>query len=174
MDSQTQTIRLMHHTTKEYLARRALTLFPDAHSLITHLYLHYLSSGPLTVSKATNEPMSWASESHPLAGRAALYWGEHARESNMSDTLKTTILRYLEDEEVRNTCAEYIGLVQPLTRAFFVDLKEVSALHLASYHGLTAVAQELLEKGNNPDVKDSNKRTPMSWAAERGFHEVVQ
>jgi Ankyrin repeats (3 copies) len=47
-------------------------------------------------------------------------------------------------------------------------------IHLASYLGLKDFVRLLIQAGANPDSKDSYGLTPLSWAASRGYAEVVK
>ena len=47
-------------------------------------------------------------------------------------------------------------------------------LTVGSYLGHEAVVKQLLERGVDPDFKDIDGRTPLSWAAEKGHKEVVK
>ena len=49
----------------------------------------------------------------------------------------------------------------------------MTGLHLATDFGVDTVVRDLLSS-NNPDLKDSHSRTPLSWAAEYGNEAVVQ
>jgi hypothetical protein len=46
--------------------------------------------------------------------------------------------------------------------------RQMTGVHLTAYFGLGDVVMGLLKIGYDPDVKDSDGRTPLSWAAERG------
>lgn len=53
--------------------------------------------------------------------------------------------------------------------------KNMTGLHFASTIGLyTLLEKLLLEKGAEGDPKDSDDRTPLSWAAESGHKAVVK
>ncbi|KAK3947251.1 ankyrin-1 [Pseudoneurospora amorphoporcata] len=50
---------------------------------------------------------------------------------------------------------------------------QVTGVHLAACFGLRDSIVALLKNGNKPDLKDTHGRTPLSYAAERGYEEVV-
>jgi ankyrin repeat protein len=50
----------------------------------------------------------------------------------------------------------------------------MTGVHLAAYFGLGDIVTGLLKIGYDPDVKDSDGRTPLSWAAEHGCEAVVK
>jgi ankyrin repeat protein len=52
--------------------------------------------------------------------------------------------------------------------------RQMTGVHLAAYFGLTGVIMTLLKNRHNPDVKDTNGQTPLSWAAENGHEAVVK
>lgn len=47
-------------------------------------------------------------------------------------------------------------------------------LHLAAFFGLKEIIKLLLRSGQNPDMRDRDGRTPLSWAAARGHKLVVE
>jgi ankyrin repeat protein len=172
LDSDSQTIRLVHYSTQEYLLRHSATIFPNGNASIAFTYLHYLAIGPPNlVTSRTETSISWIT--HPCATRAALLWGEHARFCEMDNNLKDRIIGYLDMEDVRNVCGQRIGLSIEFLDWFNSDVEEVTPLHLASYHGLTKIVQALLERSADISQADSTGRTPLSWAAHRGFQDVV-
>ncbi|KAL0486538.1 ankyrin [Acrasis kona] len=52
--------------------------------------------------------------------------------------------------------------------------QENRAIHLSVMHGHANVLKTLLEKGANPDVKNSDKTTPMLIASGRGYPHIVE
>jgi ankyrin repeat protein len=51
--------------------------------------------------------------------------------------------------------------------------RRVTGLHLAAYLGLKEGMIALID-GYDPDIQNTHKRTPLSWAAESGQREVVE
>jgi hypothetical protein len=51
---------------------------------------------------------------------------------------------------------------------------QMMGVHAAAYFGLREEIAALVEIGCDPDCKDRNDRTPLSWAAERGHVAVVR
>ena len=47
-------------------------------------------------------------------------------------------------------------------------------MHLSSFFGLQQIINSQLENGDEPDLKDSDGRTPLSWAAGNGHDGVVR
>jgi ankyrin repeat protein len=50
----------------------------------------------------------------------------------------------------------------------------VTAVHLAARFGLTEMVAMLLENGHDPDCRNSDGQTPLSWAASIGREAVVR
>jgi ankyrin repeat protein len=57
---------------------------------------------------------------------------------------------------------------------FAEDTIGVSLLHKAAYYGHWQVSLELLFRGAEPCIKDSDARTPIDYALERGHTEVAE
>lgn len=53
-------------------------------------------------------------------------------------------------------------------------LKQIKALHLAVFFGAEEAVNYLLQNFESFDLRDSDGRTPLSWAAEKGHVAVVK
>ncbi len=89
--------------------------------------------------------------------------------------MEQLVLYFLENE------AKILGFTQSMMASkFYLDdsghsqriLRKIIGVHLAAYFGLGEAITALLKNGNDPNVKDSNGRTPLSWTAING-HEAV-
>ena len=50
----------------------------------------------------------------------------------------------------------------------------MTGVHLVAYFGLAEATTALLKNSHDLDSKDSDGRTPLSWAAEKGHEAVVK
>ncbi|PQE31443.1 hypothetical protein CJF32_00008075 [Rutstroemia sp. NJR-2017a WRK4] len=167
VDQESKIIRLVHHTTQEYFERTYKIWFPRAQIEIANACTTYLSLMP---SKLDSEFESRL-RLNPLYSYAAQYWGDHAY-FNPSEA-HAAVLRFLRDEPKVSSASQALMAVQSSSGYSQRVPKQVSALHLAAYFGLTEAMTALIKDGLHPDLKDKNGRTPLSWAAEEGNTEVV-
>lgn len=158
VDQESNIVRLVHYTTQEYFNRFRGQWFPDAHAKIAQASLTYLNfrdfemediqaHDPYTqeIIDIFSKALTKRTESFPLYGYAARFWGHHARGTLMEKdpmalavlqrspkrSLNTSILimsdwrlRYNDDlagkqrQEVKRTglqVAAYFGLLQSAT-----------------------------------------------------------
>ncbi|KAH7555126.1 hypothetical protein BM1_07787 [Bipolaris maydis] len=145
VNEESDTVGLAHYTTQEYLERTQQRWFPDAQALITDSclsYLYFLSSGDCwTVGLDT----MW--QSSDWCVYSAKNWGYHARQVpashervmevlNQSSHLGAT-LGYMYDNL---SCNRFLG------RCIEIDRSPLDGLHLATYFGLEAAFDALLER----------------------------
>jgi hypothetical protein len=106
---------------------------------------------------------------NPLYDYAAQNWGHHAREALVEVT--QLILSFLESEAKVTTSTQAM-----MASDYEYNRKptQMTGVHLAAYFGLAEVTTALLKNGHDPDSKDSNSRTPLSWAAGNGHEAVVK
>jgi hypothetical protein len=80
IDEESNIIRLVHYTTKEYLDRTWERWFPKAHKDITKICVTYLSFTVFADGQCqTDEEFERRLEQHPFYSYAANNWGHHAR-----------------------------------------------------------------------------------------------
>ncbi|RYP11922.1 hypothetical protein DL767_011214 [Monosporascus sp. MG133] len=111
--------------------------------------------------------------SNPLYDYAAHNWGHHARKDiNLSQMVfgflgsKAKVKALNQALMVVKWWFGHSGYSQEYPR-------RITGLHLAAYFGVENLARFLLGS-NGPDLKDSYGRTPLSWAAEKGYKAVVK
>ncbi|PQE22577.1 hypothetical protein CJF31_00001496 [Rutstroemia sp. NJR-2017a BVV2] len=172
VDEESKIIRLVHYTTQEYFERTYKIWFPDAQIEIANACTTYLSFKAFEAGFCPNDKeFESRLRLNPLYSYAAQYWGYHAC-FNFSD-VKAAVLRFLRDEPKVSSASQALMAVQTSSGYSQRVPKQVGALHLAAYFGLTDAMTALIEEGFHPDIKDKNGRTPLSWAAEEGNTEVV-
>lgn len=178
VDHKSNVIRLIHYTTQEYLDRTQDYWFPDAQRSIASTCVTYLSFDAFEAGHCdTDEKFEERLQLNPFYEYAATQWGHHAYGVSIGEQLMDSILNLLESQakvsafnQVR-TISEYSlfwkGYSQEVQR-------QMTGLHVAAYFGLTEAILPLLKNVLDPNVKDTNGRTPLLYAIKNGHEEAVQ
>ncbi|KAH6705255.1 ankyrin repeat-containing domain protein [Leptodontidium sp. MPI-SDFR-AT-0119] len=155
--SESGIIRLVHYTTQEYFERTQRQWFPDAQINITTICVSYLSFNEFESGICQKyEEFERRLQLNTLYDYAAHNWGHHAREASIPCQVKASSQALLVDKRLEN-------------ENYNQDIhKKMTGLHLAAYFGVDNAVQFLISR-NNPDLKDSYGRTPLSWAAGNGY-----
>ncbi|KAK4243163.1 ankyrin repeat-containing domain protein [Corynascus novoguineensis] len=174
VDEESDIIRLVHHTTQEFLERTWKQWFPDTQAEITDICVTYLSfssfESGLCHTKAEFEDRLRLNR---LYAYAACYWGEHAREAGRTSQVA---LDFLTNDCLVGAQVQGMMIKEPMFfQSYSQSLpKQMQGLHVAAYFGISDVLETLLHSSNNNDVKDSFRRTPLWWAARNGHGAVVK
>ncbi|PNP53961.1 hypothetical protein THARTR1_05648 [Trichoderma harzianum] len=177
IDESSEIIRLVHYTTQEFLQQTHEEWFPQGELYMTKVCVTYLSfdtfeNGPCQ----TGEELKQRLESNPLYHYAAHNWGHHARVAAVIDQ---EVIDLLECKAKTEAASQILMAVRPLESSEllsnFIERipGELTRLHLAAYFGVEKAVDHFLRKGDDPDLKDTYGRTPLSWAAENGHVAVV-
>jgi hypothetical protein len=172
VDENSDIVRLVYYTTQDFFERT--NSFPNAHRDITATCVTYLSFDTFATGFCpTNEEFEARLQLNPLYDYAARNWGHHAREAWVEPE---QLIQFLECEakvsassQAMMASREYFGYNN--TRHV---PRQMTGVHLAAYFGLSAIITTFLINGQDLDVRDSYKRTPLSWAAENGHETVVR
>ena len=165
VDNQASTVRLIHHTLREYLCTHC-NLFPRAHLEIAETCLTYLDS-----DQVKRQPDL---SSIPFLKYCSRYWGTHAKRehSDRMTSLAMEILGQYENHVAANSLLEQV--LHPN------DCPDVNApllfggLHCASFFGVVEFITALLGvDGCDANVGDSTGMTSLIWAAKGGQEEAV-
>ena len=160
-------IRLVHYTTQEYFTQILPSWIPSAQTDITMACLTYLSFDVFAAgSCSTDKAYEARLESNPLYDYAANKWGHHACAA--LPQAKDSILKFLRCEALVESC------MQAVCQGSYLFPRQVTGMHLVAYFDWTEVMATLLENGHDPDPKDSQGQTPLSWAAKHGSETVVK
>ncbi|KAH0528099.1 hypothetical protein TsFJ059_003003 [Trichoderma semiorbis] len=177
IDESSEIIRLVHYTTQEFLQQTHEEWFPQGELYMTKVCATYLSfdtfeNGPCQTGDELKERLN----SNRLYHYAAHNWGHHAR---AAATISQQVIDLLECKAKMEAASQILMAVRPLKSSNllsrFVERipRELTRLHLAAYFGVETAVGHFLRKGDNPDLKDTYGRTPLSWAAENGHVAVV-
>jgi ankyrin repeat protein len=173
IDKESNVIRLVHHTTQEYLEQNE-RWFPEAEkslatSCVTYLSFSYFEGGFCP----TDEEFEKRLQQYPLYSYAARNWGGHAQRAPTK--AQELILSFLKSEAKVSASSQ----AMLASRLFTGDSgytqrvsKQMTGAHLAAYFGLEN-AMVSLRSVYDLDGRDSYGRTPLSLAAENGHEDVV-
>ncbi|KAI9773772.1 MAG: hypothetical protein M1839_002005 [Geoglossum umbratile] len=177
VDKESNIIRLVHYTTREYFKRTWTSWFPNAQIGITNVCITYLSFDVFETGFCQSDREFEARlQTNVLYDYAARNWGHHACTASIEEGSieEDLILNLLESRakvsatsQAMMASASYSGYSQGAPR-------QVTGVHVAAYFGLVESIIGLLEKEYNPDLQDSDGRTPLSWAADNGHEAVVK
>jgi hypothetical protein len=109
---------------------------------------------------------------NPLHDHAARNWGYHARAALTE--VQQLILDFLDSAAKVSTSSQAMMVFRSKSGYSQRVAEQITGVHLAAYFGLRKVIIALLKNGHDPDVKDTDRRTPVWWAAQNGSVAVVR
>jgi len=162
-------IGLVHFTVEEYFKKKKHIFFPDAEELIAMACIAYLSFDTFeTGFYFTNAEFE---TQLPLYSYAAQNWGHHARATSKVKQLAVDFLmsetKISSYKRAMMVLGCYFGRIRDMGM-------EMTGVHLAAFFGLSQVMTALLGSGCDANVEDAEGRTPLSWAAENGYEDVIE
>lgn len=114
--------------------------------------------------------LQWAALNNRTA--AAQYILEHGGDVNAADHIGQTALHW---SAVRGAIQVAELLLQEGARVNAVDLHGFQTTHVAAQYGQTAFLYHVVTKWNaDPDVPDNDGRSPLHWAAYKGFADCIR
>jgi hypothetical protein len=150
IDQETSTVRLVHYSLDEYLRKQdqifGLTK-AQWHSKIACTCLTFLNFSSLTDREASEESDMTTS----ILYYAATQWGNHLR---MSEDLPDAPLE--------------------LAKEYLNTSSENNPGHIVAFFGIARIISGPIPTAWNLDSKDKNGRSPLSWAAQKGYNAVVK
>jgi ankyrin repeat protein len=167
-------IQLVHYTTQKYFEQMIETWFPNAQYYITGICVTYLSFSAFETGPCrTDDEFEARLKSNELYDYTARHWGNHAREAS---SVHPKVLKFLQ----YTTKVEAAAQAMLARKNYFwndnrIQLvpKQITGLHLAAFFGIAESVTVILQS-TYVDSKDTNGRTPLSWAAGRGHEAVVR
>ncbi|KAM3552465.1 hypothetical protein MY1884_007185 [Beauveria asiatica] len=197
VDADRDIIRLVHETTREYLASHMNCIAPQdaltnienpmetddeentiamakAHRTFAIICVTYLSFCVFESGFCkTDDEFEERQQLNQLYAYAAHSWGYHAREAW---TYFPSIKCFLFDAPQLEASSQALWAtpgLRPPKRSQLVP-KRGTGLHLAAYLGLEDGVRLLLKDRQNKDQKDSHSKTPLMYAAESGCESIVR
>ncbi|KAJ0418505.1 hypothetical protein BJY00DRAFT_324866 [Aspergillus carlsbadensis] len=184
MDQHTRVIRLVHYTTREYLlGHRSLV---NSEEYIARTCIAYLSLVSFTGPPLENRrilPDSFYDDL-PLQSRyiptysfghySGIFWAEHALAAmEESESVAALVIAFLDNEKVVHYAVKTMKLlhesrIDDKTNWLHHLAKDWAKIHLAAHCGLSSVIREYARRGLDLNVRDSNCRTPLVYAAASG------
>lgn len=182
IDAEGNNVRLVHYTAQEYLERTWQSQHPTSRAEVASKCLSYLSldhfiSGPCIASTELQSRL----QQFCLLEYAAKYWGFHAQYDHLGE-LADLIEEFLGSEKLLHSAYQIMQVASfdlggHANISILCDAdypRQISAIHMAAYFDLQVVVSRLLKLGYAPDVRDSEGRTPLSWAAELGRTSICE
>ncbi|KAM0425053.1 hypothetical protein ACHAPT_009612 [Fusarium lateritium] len=192
-DEDSGILRLAHDTTRGYLAAHMFCIKPqedpatlqdpmifdtqknadamaDAHNAASIICVTYLSFDDFESGFCpSEEEFQERLRLNPLYDYAARAWGHHARKS-------LTSCQEVADFLDCQAKVEASSQALMAWKALFSQAvpKQMTGLHLAAYFGVRGAVNTLLQRPHSVNVKDSDGRTPLSYAAQTGNEAVVE
>ena len=175
VEASSSTIRLVHFTLQEHLLGNP-TLFHNPHSTIVEVCLTYLNFRCIGDLPPTLES---ATSTMPLLEYASRYWGEHIR-PGMTQNIKILALRLLDRFDGHISAQQLLLRYNEQTSPgpYFPPEQGptgFTGLHGASFLGITEIVAGVLEmKEWDVNARDCVGATALTWAAIKGYEEVVK
>ncbi|KFZ13947.1 hypothetical protein V501_03464, partial [Pseudogymnoascus sp. VKM F-4519 (FW-2642)] len=180
VDQESSIIRLVHYTTQEYFKRLQSRWFPNIETDITTICITYLSFDVFKRGFClTDSNFEERLQLNPFYKYAAQNWGHHAcKISSLSHVLTQGVLDFLKNKpKVEASSQGLLAIKRYLSHSNYSGEvpRRVTGLCLTAYFGVEAVINLLLETGQvEADSKDSDSRTPLSYAAQHGHEAVIR
>ncbi|EHK96585.1 putative Ankyrin repeat domain-containing protein 50 [Glarea lozoyensis 74030] len=177
IDHDSNIIRFVHYTTQEYFERIKKERYPKAPTQIVMACITYLSfnefaTDPCDNDKAMEEKML----KYPFLQYASQYWGLHARGEPEKDPIVQELIMKFLWQNSNMSCSLQFAHIPKYKHANYSQSfrKEVSALGLAATNGLVEVTEKVLSIDADVNKADSDKGTPLHWAAWHGYDQIVK
>jgi ankyrin repeat protein len=163
LDESSKIIRLVHFTTQEYLIQNPDELLPLTEQDIAKTCMAHLWVSENERYRFLDFDLATRS-SYPLWWYSALNWGHHGRRSSISNH---ELIEFMNDEATVSLAMR--NALQRFTVGYFF----MRHLHIAAYFGLSELVENLLDRGMAVDIVDRTGRTPLSYAAEQGYEDII-
>ncbi|PKY01209.1 ankyrin [Aspergillus campestris IBT 28561] len=185
VDRESNSLKFVHYTTKEYLERKLHQWFPDIHRIIgltclTYVSLNVFDHGPCDNEEALDGRLTC----YPFYKYSAQNWGHHFLGQDGAESMAMEFLA--SEGKVHGSSQVIFGFsddtgskgqvsfVSDWKRRPIVIKEPLTAAHLAAFFGLTRLLAGMLTSNMiEVDIHDHVGRTPLSWATAYGHEELV-
>lgn len=169
-------LSLVHYTFQEYLELKAKSLFPEAELEIVRTGLTYLSFNEFEKGPCSQDHEFKARlRQWPLLQYVVFEWGQHARGS-VEEHCKDLIMSFLSHSEKLSASIQVLCVREAKGLGYSLAYpKQATALWLASFHGLEAIAAFLISGDKDAVLAKTNwGDTALHRAAGCGHARVVE
>lgn len=194
IDKESDIIRVVHDTTREYLQDHVFCLIPGSeedfstpavqrqknsaaigfgHSAIAGACIAYLSYEVFKSGHCqTDADFKQRLQLYPFYGYAAHNWGHHVRGTSMETEPLT--LHFLRNNANVSAAGEAILDCRDYDDHRLGVKNTMIGVHHSAYFGLRKALQTLISEGCYADLKDAYGWTPLSWAARQGYESIAR
>ncbi|CAI7618979.1 unnamed protein product [Penicillium glandicola] len=166
-DTNSGVIRLVHHTTYEYLIGSEILFNAEVEITrvcITYLSFHNFSDGRPSKPAEYNHRQ----ELYPLYDYCARNWVSHALlASAASDEIVDALLSFLDQPGIVRAVSQTMMSQEPVILSWTAIPRGITKLHLAAAFGLSDIMREFARRKEYLDVQDSDGDTPLQYAVRR-------
>jgi hypothetical protein len=186
VDEESKIIRLVHFTTQEYFQRTKGRWFPAAEKNIAMICVTYLSFTEFETGACdTDDKFEQRQQSNALYDYAACNCGHHAHKAlDLKRETRDDKAKFGESfEAAEKAVISFLQTkenVKAATRALLAAKRwcqnfprKLTALHVTAYFGVGKAAKAVLHGLIPVDLKDTDGRIPLSYAAENGNEAIV-
>lgn len=174
IDEESNIIRLVHYTTREYFERTQAKWFPAAQAQITTVCVTYLSFSAFETGVCeTKQEFEERLQSFPFYNYAASNWGHHAPKDEASQQ----VIEFLKSKAKVEASGQALMDIKrgSSENNYSHDIPEkMTGLHLAGLFGVNKATGTLLELGYSPHVEDTWNRSPLWYASQNGHGAIVE
>ncbi|KAK8925489.1 Ankyrin repeat domain-containing protein 50 [Metarhizium anisopliae] len=178
IDEESMAIRLVHYTLQEYLENTRDKWFRNPQAQMALKCVTYLSFSAFENGRCQcEEDLEERLRLHPFYNYAACNWGRHAREAETPYDDVEYFLRCQKKVEASTQALWFIRRWPAYTFYTFIENRDprTSGLHMTAYFGIySAVRDQLVKDNMDPNSRDTENQTPLSYAAQNGHVAVVQ
>jgi ankyrin repeat protein len=168
LNSKTNTVGLVHSTTREYLETIRDTYFPSVENDVLFVCLELLSSPYFQKGACkTDAEFQERLRDYPLYDYASRYWGDHAGNTTGMEESLVAFLGDIPKVDAASQCQlTYRGRCQSVPFG-------VTGVHLAATYGLDTVVDSLLSSGCGADLRTSYGQSPLFFSVACGSQSTV-
>ncbi|KAH7268708.1 hypothetical protein B0J15DRAFT_510518 [Fusarium solani] len=185
--SDTNVVQFIHQSVKDFFVAKGLsdldnsvtsadTAIGMAHFRLSRICIRYLAMEE--IDRSTNYGRDKLTIDFPFLHYATTSWVSHTKQSDARSVPQEDLLEYFAGPS--NTLVERWVRIYRMLGTYSDDypLEGTSLVHVMSRYGVAGVLWAILERadqvGINIDAKDSEGRTPLSYAAAEGHEAAVR
>ena len=196
----TETVRLVHYSTQEFLRQTGKRYFPTAQrniavSCLTYLLYDTFQEGWWCLRERCRRNnkfplsnyMKDRLQQHPLLLYAVQHWGTHAS-ACLDESVRDLMMQFLRNDYKVSSAAEMLLTlgVPSYADILYADDRDLgdesnlqayipmSEIHLAACLGIADMVSMLLDNRFMADVRNAFNQSPLFWAALMGHITVVE